>query len=71
MARAEGSGYTMSEAAWEATMADVSLSDVKSLLLVMRARCKDYVACTESAVEGEVRRGEPCRSFHLIGRRSD
>ena len=37
----------------------------------MRARCKDYVACTESAVEGEVRRGEPCTSFHLIGRHSD
>ena len=29
MARAKGSGYTMSEAAGEATMADVSLSNVK------------------------------------------
>ena len=66
MARAKGSVYTMSEAAWEATMADVSLSDVKSLPLVMRARCKDYVACTESAVRRRVRRGEPCRSIHLI-----
>ena len=66
MARAKGSVYTMSEAAWEATMADVSLSDVKSLPLVMRARCKDYVACTESAVERRVHRGEPCRSIHLV-----
>ena len=66
MARANGSVYTMSEAAWEATMADVSLSDVKSLPVVMRARCKDYVACTESAVGRRVRRGEPCRSIHLI-----